>query len=110
MSGIAKGPRGAKRITPRGRRIVGIMQKNGFRWRYGLADPAHFEADPKRAGYRNARQAIRRSQGICDARLTAYKKAGRGHQTTSMSRKAASVKLLPARANLTRQHRANSRA
>jgi len=65
ISGIAAGPRGAKRLTRRGRQIVGVMQKNGFRWRYGLADPAHFEANPRKAGYRNAKQAIARSQNIC---------------------------------------------
>ncbi|HKG22900.1 MAG TPA: D-alanyl-D-alanine carboxypeptidase family protein, partial [Blastocatellia bacterium] len=34
ISGVASGPRGAKRLTPRGRRIVRAMQRNGFRWRY----------------------------------------------------------------------------
>jgi D-alanyl-D-alanine carboxypeptidase len=91
MSGIAAGPRGAKRLTPRGRRIVGIMQKNGFRWRYGLADPAHFEADPRKAGYRNARQAIARSQNICDARVPASarfdKRPARSAQTTPITRR-----------------------
>jgi LAS superfamily LD-carboxypeptidase LdcB len=91
MSGIAAGPRGAKRLTPRGRRIVGIMQKNGFRWRYGLADPAHFEADPRKAGYRNARQAIARSQNICDANLPASarsdKRPARNAQTTPGARR-----------------------
>ena len=86
MSGVAAGPRGAKRLTRRGRRIVGIMRKNGFKWRYGLADPAHFEADPRKAGYRNAKQAIRRSQNICDAKVTANarvdRKPARAHQTT----------------------------
>jgi len=96
MSGIAAGPRGAKRLTTRGRRIVGIMQKNGFRWRYGLADPAHFEADPRKAGYLNARQAIARSQTICDARVPASARSdkgpARGAQTTPVTRKVTYVR------------------
>ena len=71
MSGVAIGPRGAKRLTPRGRRIVAIMRKNGFSWRYGLADPAHFEIDPRRYGYRTAQQAISRSQSQCQTRYIA---------------------------------------
>ena len=71
MSGIAIGPRGAKRLTPRGRRIVAIMRKNGFNWRYGLADPAHFEIDPRNHGFRSAQQAIRRNQAQCQTRYVA---------------------------------------
>lgn len=77
VSGIATGPRGAKRLTPRGRRIVKIMRKNGFSWRYGLADPAHFEADPRRAGYRNLNHAIKRSKPRCSARIASNGKASR---------------------------------
>ena len=74
ISGVASGPRGAKRLTRRGRRIVQVMQKNGFRWRYGLADPAHFEADPTKHGYRSARQAINASQTKCQVRFASGKK------------------------------------
>ena len=69
IAGVATGPRGAKRLTPRGRRIVAIMKKNGFNWRYGLRDPVHFEADPRKYGYRSVKQAIRRSQTTCQVRL-----------------------------------------
>src|SRR6185369_1354716 len=69
MAGIAAGPRGDKRLTPQGKRIVGIMRKNGFSWRYGLADPAHFEADPRKHGYRNLKQAIERSRNTCQVQL-----------------------------------------
>jgi hypothetical protein len=81
ISGIAAGPRGKKRLTPQGHRIVSIMHKNGFNWRYRLADPAHFEADPKKHGYRNAKQAIARTQSTCQvkvanlAKVTSQKKA-----------------------------------
>jgi|GEM_PF-992684 len=73
MAGIAAGPRGDKRLTPQGRRIVGIMRKNGFSWRYGLADPAHFEADPRKYGYHNAKEAIAKTQSTCQVRLAKYK-------------------------------------
>ena len=77
ISGVASGPRGAKRLTPRGRRIVQIMQRNGFKWRYGLADPAHFEADPRRHGYSSVKQAIKRTQNTCQVRLASASSTSR---------------------------------
>jgi hypothetical protein len=77
VSGIATGRRGSRRLTPRGRKIVSIMRKNGFNWRYGLADPAHFEADPRRAGYRNLNQAIKRSKPRCSVNIASDVKASR---------------------------------
>jgi hypothetical protein len=74
ISGVASGPRGRKRITPRGRRIVSIMQKNGFKWRYGLADPAHFEADPRKNGYPSVKAAIRKNQNSCSVKSFAGSK------------------------------------
>jgi hypothetical protein len=71
MSGIAAGPRGSKHLTPQGRRIVTIMEKNGFNWKYGLADPVHFEADPRDYGYRNLKQAIHVTQTRCQAGVLA---------------------------------------
>jgi hypothetical protein len=73
MSGIAAGPRGGKRLTSKGRRIVSIMRKNGFTWRYGLSDPAHFEADPRKHGYRTVKQAITRTQTTCQLELARNK-------------------------------------
>ena len=69
IAGVAAGRRGGKRITPRGRKIVAIMRKNGFNWRYGLRDPVHFEADPRKHGYRSVKQAIRRTQSTCTVKL-----------------------------------------
>lgn len=113
MSGIASGKRGAKRLTPRGRRIVGIMQKNGFRWRYGLADPAHFEANPRKAGYRNVKQAIARSQSICAAKVAyntrADRRPGRALQPPT-ARRTASVKQTPAQVISTKPTRHSARA
>ena len=71
ISGVASGPRGGKRITPQGRRIVQIMGKHGFKWRYGLRDPVHFEADPASHGYRNLQQAIHVTQTTCEAKILA---------------------------------------
>lgn len=76
MSGVAIGPRGAKRLTPRGRRMIAIMRKHGFSWRYGLADPAHFEISPQKHGYRSTQQAIKRNQSPCRTRYIA--RAGQG--------------------------------
>jgi hypothetical protein len=73
MAGIAAGPRGNKQLTPKGRRIVAIMKKNGFKWRYGLSDPAHFEADPRRYGYRSAQQAITKTQTTCQVKFAKNK-------------------------------------
>ena len=69
MAGIAAGPRGQKRLTSKGRRIVGIMRKNGFKWRYGLKDPAHFEADPRKHGYHTVKQAIKHTRRTCQLNL-----------------------------------------
>jgi hypothetical protein len=61
IGGVAtKGRR--RRLTPKGRQIVRIMRKHGFRWRYGLKDPAHFELSPRLAGYRTEKAAIRAGQ------------------------------------------------
>jgi hypothetical protein len=73
------------------------MNRNGFRWRYGLKDPAHFEANPQRYGYRNAKQAIARSQNICDARVPAVeaKRAGRSRLTPASIKRQAPIRRIP---------------
>jgi hypothetical protein len=88
ISGIAAGPRGKKRLTPRGRKIVSVMEKNGFRWKYGLADPAHFEANPRNYGYRSVKQAIVKNQTQCRTKLSRgkAKSASRARQAKSSSR------------------------
>ena len=62
IGGISAGRRQNRRLTPKGKQIVQIMQKHGFAWRYGLKDPAHFEASPRAAGYRTERSAIEAGQ------------------------------------------------
>src|SRR5262249_138128 len=57
IGGVATGRR--RRLTPRGRQMVRIMRNHGFKWRYGLKDPAHFELSPQLAGYRTEKAAIK---------------------------------------------------
>ncbi len=92
MAGVATGPRGDKRLTPRGRRIVAIMKKNGFNWRYGLADPVHFEADPRKHGYRSVEEAITRTQTTCQVRLA----KSRAHRKTPNKVAAGPARTRPA--------------
>ena len=87
IAGVATGPRGAKRLTPQGRRIVAIMKKHGFNWRYGLADPVHFEADPRKYGYRSVRQAIRRTQTTCQVKFAKSKTHKKPASRIAVSRK-----------------------
>jgi hypothetical protein len=94
MAGIATGPRGAKRITPRGRRIVAIMKKHDFNWRYGLRDPVHFEADPRKYGYRSVKQAIKRTQTTCQIKLAKSKANKKTPNNVAAGR--ARPRLLPA--------------
>jgi LAS superfamily LD-carboxypeptidase LdcB len=54
--------RGRRRLTPKGRKIVRIMRKHGFNWRYGMSDPVHFELSPRTAGYRTEKAAIKAGQ------------------------------------------------
>lgn len=86
IAGIANGRRGATRLTRRGRTIVRIMRKHGFQWRYGLADPVHFEADPRRHGYRNVRQAIVRNQTRCRPIISSSKAKRQRTKTAGASR------------------------
>ena len=59
IAGIATRGRGRRRhVTRPGAAIVRIMRHHDFAWRYGLRDPAHFELNPARAGFRTTRAAI----------------------------------------------------
>lgn len=83
IAGIATGRRGSRRLTSRGRRIVNVMNKHGFSWRYGLADPAHFEANPTRYGFRSVKQAIKTSQTRCSIKLVSKSRAASKPRTSS---------------------------
>jgi len=65
IANVASGKRGSKRVTPKGRKIISIMERHGFNWRYGLSDPPHFEANPRKHGYRTVAQAIKKTQTTC---------------------------------------------
>jgi LAS superfamily LD-carboxypeptidase LdcB len=87
IAGISGGSRGHRYLTPRGHRVVRIMEKHGFKWRYGLADPVHFEADPRKAGYRSVAQAIRHTQSTCQVRLASAKKVRRSPVKAASARR-----------------------
>src|SRR5688572_24667856 len=76
IGGVATGRR-RRRLTARGRQMVRIMRKHGFRWRYGLKDPAHFELSPQLAGYRTEKAAIRAGQRRWIAKSSARRRASR---------------------------------
>jgi hypothetical protein len=101
ITGVAsRTPRG-RRLTPAGREIVRIMTKHGFTWRYGLSDPVHFEANPRRHGYRTLQQAIVRNQTRCQlrrprsAQLRARKGSGKASKRVPALRTIASGKTNP---------------
>jgi hypothetical protein len=108
ISGVAAGPRGRKQVTSRGRRIISVMRKNGFKWRYGLKDPAHFEADPTRKGYRSLKQAIHKNQTTCTVKLASAHKPTARAQMVSTSRKAMVAKPISRRVSVDKLHRRNS--
>jgi len=100
ISGVASGPKGRKQITPRGRRIISVMRKNGFKWRYGLKDPAHFEADPTRKGYSSVKAAIHKNQTTCAVNLAkAQKPAGRTQAASALHKTASSKQIASRRRN-----------
>src|SRR5215510_12184997 len=72
---VATGHR--RRLTPRGRQVVRIMRRHGFRWRYGLKDPAHFELSPRLAGYHTEKAAIKAGQRRWIAKGRARRRASR---------------------------------
>lgn len=90
ISGVASGPKGRKQVTPQGHRIISVMRKNGFKWRYGLKDPAHFEADPTRKGYRSVQQAIHKNQTTCTVKLARSPRSAA--RTQAVAHKAAASK------------------
>jgi LAS superfamily LD-carboxypeptidase LdcB len=76
IGGVATGHR-RRRLTPKGRQVVRIMRKHGFRWRYGLKDPAHFELSPRLAGYHTEKAAIKAGQRRWIAKGRARRRASR---------------------------------
>ena len=62
LGGLTQKQHGRRKLTPQGKRVVTIMNKNGFKWRYGMNDPAHFEVDPRQHGYKSVAAAIQAHQ------------------------------------------------
>lgn len=62
LANVAQGKKRSRRLTHDGRKMVNVMQKHGFKWRYGLQDPAHFELDPRTAGFKTEKAAIAAAQ------------------------------------------------
>jgi len=115
IAGVAAGPRGAKRLTPKGRRMVAIMKRHGFNWRYGLNDPVHFEANPQSYGYKSVKQAIKRNQTVCEVKLAREaKRPGRlrvnARAKARLAQKANQEKRLRAIASPTRSRRQSSKS
>jgi LAS superfamily LD-carboxypeptidase LdcB len=75
LGGVAAGRR--RRLSPKGRMMVRIMRRHGFRWRYGLKDPAHFELSPRLAGYRTEKAAIKAGQQRWGSRNRARRRVSR---------------------------------
>jgi hypothetical protein len=69
------------------------MKKNGFDWRYGLADPVHFEADPRKHGYRSVRQAIKRTQTTCQVKFAKTKTPKKATTKVAAARGSGLVKV-----------------
>src|SRR5215475_4101859 len=76
IGGVAAGHR-RRRLTPKGRQMVRIMRRHGFRWRYGLKDPAHFELSPQLAGYLTEKAAIKAGQRRSAPKSRARRRASR---------------------------------
>jgi hypothetical protein len=115
IAGVAAGPREGKRLTPKGRRIVAIMKRHGFNWRYGLNDPVHFEANPQSYGYKSVKQAIKRNQTVCEVKLAREAKgAGRlrlnAHAKARLARKANQEKRLRAEVSSAKTRRQASKS
>ncbi len=78
-----------RHLTREGQKIVKVMQKHGFKWRYGLKDPAHFELEPRLAGYKNEKQAISAAQRrAVEQRLVERKTAHTSSKTRARRRNA----------------------
>ncbi len=62
LASVAYGKKRHRRLTRDGKKMVKVMRRHGFQWRYGLKDPAHFELEPRQVGYKNKRHAIAAAQ------------------------------------------------
>ena len=82
LSSVAYGKKRQRRLTRDGKKMVRVMRKHGFRWRYGLKDPAHFELEPRMVGYKSAKHAITAAQRREARPRAAVKKTARAQSQT----------------------------
>ncbi|MFN0123613.1 MAG: D-alanyl-D-alanine carboxypeptidase family protein [Blastocatellia bacterium] len=76
LAGVANGVRRQRRLTRDGGKMVRIMRKHGFDWRYGMHDPVHFEINPARAGFPSDKAAIQAGQQRWEKQGRAARAAG----------------------------------
>jgi LAS superfamily LD-carboxypeptidase LdcB len=78
IGGLTTRAHGRRALTPQGKKVVGIMKKHGFEWRYQMKDPPHFEVDPRKHGYKSVTAAIKAHQKSTK-QTTAAKANSRSH-------------------------------
>lgn len=110
VASVANGPKRRRHLTRDGHKIVKVMQKHGFKWKYGLKDPAHFELDPKVAGYRTEKAAIAAAQRReAQQRLAEQKAAAAAQKATVVAqRREAQQRLVEKKAAKNKTSRRNS--
>lgn len=87
LADIAHGKKHRRRLTREGSKMVKVMQKHGFKWRYGLKDPAHFELEPHVAGYKTEKAAITAAQRRETQQRLVVKKAAQASSKTKARRR-----------------------
>lgn len=87
LANVAHGKKRSRRLTQDGRKMVKVMQKHGFKWRYGLKDPAHFELDPRTAGYKTEKAAIAAAQQREAVQRLAAKRTAQTESKTKVRRR-----------------------
>jgi hypothetical protein len=74
VAGVASSLKRNRRLTPQGKKIVRVMEKNGFDWRYGMRDPVHFELNARQVGFRAESTAIKSGQSTWATKYRKLKK------------------------------------
>jgi LAS superfamily LD-carboxypeptidase LdcB len=79
FASVAYGKKRQRRLTRDGKKMIKVMRRHGFRWRYGLKDPAHFELEPRMVGYKSEKHAIAAAQRREARPRATVKKPARAH-------------------------------
>jgi LAS superfamily LD-carboxypeptidase LdcB len=88
FANVARCKKRNRRLTRDGSKIVKVMRKHGFKWRYGLKDPAHFELDPRAAGFKSEKAAISAAQQRAAKQRLVAKKTVRANAKNKPRRQA----------------------